>query len=841
MSTLRKKFSIKKQSSGKKWIEEKIKNEYVHYFEYDNFSQIDKIGSGSFGEVYKASLANRGLVALKMIFNEHLNIEDDVINKFIEELKLLRKIDYHQNINRILGITKDAKLNYILVLEYANEGNLREYLKEKFTSLEWSDKIQMALNIANGLKFLHSKEIIHRDLHSKNILVNDRKLSIADFGLSKSLAEATTNSVSNKRGIIEYIEPQCLGDIMYKKDKKSDIYSLGVLLWEISSGKPPFSGCPRELLKDHIKDGYRATPIEGTPSKYQTLYQECWDGEPKSRPNIEEVNEILSQLNTEDNKNEEPKSSRTDSYIDNKPESEIQDWFNDKYSEKKNINIVGDKKSKFKGSLKIKDFEKLKKISLQKFDLINLEISDCSKLTKINLSELSLLTSLFISKCSKLTKLNCSSKELTSLKISDCSRLKNFDLSGFSKLESLSVTKCPVSLDRLTTELTSLEINSSLFEDIGLRQLTKLESLTVIDCLKLNKFDYSSNKLTILKIRDCHNLDDVDLSRLPNLTILSVIDCLKLTKLDCSSIESLTKLEVNGLIELNCSNTSIEELSLNLCPKIERLECSNNSKLINLDVSNCSNLKSLNCSGNNLTSLDLSHCPKSINVIKSYGLIITRKKEYIKNILIVGRTGSGKSTLANVLTNTNKFKESVYTLNEARYFMKQEFKWKENYFRVIDTIGNCQGLFVIDGEFTIEEINAFNMIKDSILEIKTLDYITLVKTKFINFRSREECDKDIERMKEESEFVVEIIDSCNDVIHVDFPLINNEEIYDDVTQISKETREMSRKLLLDYLENVPPVKKNEYFKLKTWDKLRIRLKRCLQILWQLMTCRMNFI
>ncbi|PKY39301.1 kinase-like protein [Rhizophagus irregularis] len=287
-------------TSVKKWIEEKIKNEYIRYFEYDEFSPINEIGRGSFGKVIKANLANTGLVALKIIISKNSDEHDEVNDEFIKELKLLREVDYHPKINRCLGITKDSE-NYILVLEYANEGNLRKFLKKNFTSLKWNDKIQMALDITNGLKFLHSKGIIHRDLHSKNILVNDRKLLIADLGLSKKLAEATTHSKSNKYGMREYIEPQCFKNIRYKKDKKSDIYSLGVLLWEISSGRPPFSDCPRDLIKDHIKDGNREEPIEGTPTEYRKLYQECWDGKPESRPDIEKVHEILSQLliNTE--------------------------------------------------------------------------------------------------------------------------------------------------------------------------------------------------------------------------------------------------------------------------------------------------------------------------------------------------------------------------------------------------------------------------------------------------------------------------------------------------------------------------------------------------------------
>ncbi|PKY43254.1 kinase-like protein, partial [Rhizophagus irregularis] len=186
--------------------------------------------------------------------------------------------------------------NYILVLEYANEGNLKEYLEKKFTSLTWNNKIQMALDITSGLKFLHSKEIIHRDLHSKNILVNNGKLLIADFGLSKKLSEVKTNSIANEMGVFAYCEPQCFKNVIYKKDEKSDIYSLGVLLWEISSGSPPFSGCKQDILYYHIKDDQREKPIKGTPPKYQQLYQECWDSKPKLRPNIEKVYEILSQL-----------------------------------------------------------------------------------------------------------------------------------------------------------------------------------------------------------------------------------------------------------------------------------------------------------------------------------------------------------------------------------------------------------------------------------------------------------------------------------------------------------------------------------------------------------------
>ncbi|POG79417.1 kinase-like domain-containing protein [Rhizophagus irregularis DAOM 181602=DAOM 197198] len=225
-------------------------------------------------EWIEEKIKNEGLVALKIIFNDNSKEKLNEVNEeFVKELKLLREIDYHSNINHFLGVTNDS-MSYILVLEYANEGNLRDYLRNNFASLEWNHKIQMALDITNGLKFLHSKEIIHRDL---------QKLQLSSMG--------------NKMGMYEYIEPQCIKNIKYKKDKKSDIYSLGVLLWEISSGSLPFHDyrSNRNILAIHISyNNLREEPIKGTPLKYQQLYQKCWDDEPKLRPDIEEVYKILN-------------------------------------------------------------------------------------------------------------------------------------------------------------------------------------------------------------------------------------------------------------------------------------------------------------------------------------------------------------------------------------------------------------------------------------------------------------------------------------------------------------------------------------------------------------------
>ena len=131
--------------------------------------------------------------------------------------------------------------------------------------------------------------------------MNNGRLLIADFGLSKQITEVTSNSMGNMVGMIEYIEPQFYRNKNYIRDEKSDIYSLGVLLWEITSGRPPFHDVDHVLLPIHIINDKREDPIVGTPLEYQQLYQKCWDGDPKKRPDINHVfNEILNQSNAND-------------------------------------------------------------------------------------------------------------------------------------------------------------------------------------------------------------------------------------------------------------------------------------------------------------------------------------------------------------------------------------------------------------------------------------------------------------------------------------------------------------------------------------------------------------
>ncbi|KAF0349990.1 kinase-like protein [Gigaspora margarita] len=138
-------------------------------------------------------------------------------------------------------------------------------------------------------------------MHSKNILVHDKKLLIADFGLSKD--ETSKTSSASVYGMQAYLDPQCFKNESYKRSKKSDIYSFGIILWEISSGRPPFQSLPKTPygIIIHVFEGGREKPVEGTPDSYIQLYKRCWNYDPNQRPELEEIQESLLDLSGKEN------------------------------------------------------------------------------------------------------------------------------------------------------------------------------------------------------------------------------------------------------------------------------------------------------------------------------------------------------------------------------------------------------------------------------------------------------------------------------------------------------------------------------------------------------------
>ncbi|RGB28638.1 kinase-like domain-containing protein [Rhizophagus diaphanus] len=289
----------------KDWFEKSIAEESITYYEYSEFKNIQYIGKGSFGSVDRAFWKNTDQVFALKCFNDDKTTLKEIVN----EIKLQKRVDFHENILRFHGITKmgenNIKQEYALVLEYADSDTLDTYLRRNFDKLEWNDKYRFALQLASAVACIHECDIIHRDLHSGNVFVHQKKLKLADFGLSRKIA-ASSNNIK-VFGSIPYIDPKGLEDQQnYKPNKKSDVYSVGVLMWQISSGYKPYrNDCYDVRLALSIVIivmGKREKIIDETPAEYSKLYTECWKYEPDERPNMREVVSILKALiSTEQN------------------------------------------------------------------------------------------------------------------------------------------------------------------------------------------------------------------------------------------------------------------------------------------------------------------------------------------------------------------------------------------------------------------------------------------------------------------------------------------------------------------------------------------------------------
>ncbi|GBC05015.1 hypothetical protein RclHR1_00060028 [Rhizophagus clarus] len=210
-------------------------------------------------------------------------------------------VDIHPNIIKLCGVTKfTGESNFSLVLEYADSGTLGKYLRNNSTTFKWKDQLKFANEIASAILCLHDNEIIHGDLHPGNILVHQCAIKIADFGRSR-LHGSVINKKEKPYGVMRYMDPKILNDHSCDLTKKSDIYSLAVLFWQLTSCKPPFESETDAGLEIRIINGKRETPIPITNDDYVKLYQRCWEFEPDNRPDISEVVSILNNISSEKN------------------------------------------------------------------------------------------------------------------------------------------------------------------------------------------------------------------------------------------------------------------------------------------------------------------------------------------------------------------------------------------------------------------------------------------------------------------------------------------------------------------------------------------------------------
>ncbi len=202
----------------------------------DRYEILEHIGSGGMADVYKARChkLNR-FVAIKVLKKEYSN-DETFVSKFKIEAQSVAGLT-HPNILTVFDVGNENGINYI-VMELIEGMTLKQFIEKKKT-VSVRDTVSIAVQVGQGIDAAHKKGIVHRDIKPQNIMIaNDGKVKVADFGIARAATTDTFNS--SVMGSVHYISPErARGGY---SDYKGDIYSFGIMLFEMLTGKVPFDG-----------------------------------------------------------------------------------------------------------------------------------------------------------------------------------------------------------------------------------------------------------------------------------------------------------------------------------------------------------------------------------------------------------------------------------------------------------------------------------------------------------------------------------------------------------------------------------------------------------------------
>ena len=257
----------------------------------DRYEILDKIGTGGMSDVYKAKdhKLNR-LVAVKMLKTE-FSENADFVSKFRVEAQAAAGL-MHPNVVNVYDVGEEKGVNYI-VMELVDGITLKKYIEKK-ARLSVKEAISIAIQVSMGLEAAHKNHIIHRDIKPQNIIISkEGKVKVTDFGIAKA---ATSNTItSNVMGSVHYTSPeQARGGY---SDEKSDIYSLGVTIFEMLTGRVPFTGETTVAIAIKHIQSEMPSPCEYVPEipvSVEQIVMKCCEKSPDRR--YQNMSDLIADL-----------------------------------------------------------------------------------------------------------------------------------------------------------------------------------------------------------------------------------------------------------------------------------------------------------------------------------------------------------------------------------------------------------------------------------------------------------------------------------------------------------------------------------------------------------------
>ncbi|CAL5384477.1 unnamed protein product [Camellia sinensis] len=248
----------------------------------------ERIASGSCGDLYRGVYLGQD-VAIKVLRSEHLN--DALEDEFAQEVAILREVQ-HSNVVRFVGACTKAP-HLCIVTEYMPGGSLYEYIHKNHIVLNLPQLLQFAIDVCSGMEYLHQNNIIHRDLKTANLLMdNDKVVKVADFGVARFQNQGGV--MTAETGTYRWMAPEVINHQPY--DQKADIFSFAIVLWELVTAKVPYDTMTPLQAALGVRQGMRPDLPDNTHPKILDLMKRCWEAIPDNRPSFSEIRIELEEL-----------------------------------------------------------------------------------------------------------------------------------------------------------------------------------------------------------------------------------------------------------------------------------------------------------------------------------------------------------------------------------------------------------------------------------------------------------------------------------------------------------------------------------------------------------------
>ncbi|CAI9098546.1 OLC1v1035215C1 [Oldenlandia corymbosa var. corymbosa] len=283
--------------------EEEAINRGLQTIKNEDLEEIRELGSGTYGAVFHGKWKGSD-VAIKRIkascFAGRPSERERLISDFWKEALILSSL-HHPNVVSFYGVVRDGPDGSLAtVTEFMVNGSLKQFLQKKDRTIDRRKRLMIAMDTAFGMEYLHGKNIVHFDLKCENLLVNMRDphrpvCKIGDLGLSK--VKQHTLVSGGVRGTLPWMAPELLSGKSNMVSEKIDVYSYGIVMWELLTGDEPYKDrhCA-SIIGGIVNNTLRPQIPTWCDPEWKLLMESCWTADPKERPSFSEISQKLRSM-----------------------------------------------------------------------------------------------------------------------------------------------------------------------------------------------------------------------------------------------------------------------------------------------------------------------------------------------------------------------------------------------------------------------------------------------------------------------------------------------------------------------------------------------------------------